>query len=122
MPVFRGLFPKADHDALIQELLYACCEWDSLAKLRFHADATLLMLEDSTKALGRLLRQFADGLCPNYHTLETERETAGRQRREHRQASERARRGNTAVSGTQGIWPTQVIGPVCNDILNSGPS
>jgi hypothetical protein len=102
--VFRGLFPNLDHDAIIQDLLYTCSEWDSLAKLRLHTDATLSMLEDATTALGRLLRQFADRVCPNYDTRETQRETAGRQRREQRRASERAQRGNTAAPGQKGIW------------------
>jgi hypothetical protein len=120
MPVFRGLFPSLDHDVLIQDLLYACCEWDSLAKLRLHTDATLLMLEDATTALGRLLRQFAYEVCPNYDTRETQRETAGRQRREQRKASERARRGDPTVLGTKGIY--LIFSSDCNNIRSSGSS
>jgi hypothetical protein len=99
MPAFRGMFPNHDHDVLIQDLLCACCEWDSLAKLRLHTESTLSMLEDATNALGRLLRQFADRVCPSYNTLETAREAAGRRQREQRKASERAQRGDVTLPG-----------------------
>ena len=40
------------------KLLYRVSEWHALAKLRMHTEDSLALLEESTKDLGDLLRQF----------------------------------------------------------------
>ena len=55
-------------------------EWHALAKLRIHTDGTLMVLEDLTRELGKLLRQFRDLTCSQFSTVELPRETAARVR------------------------------------------
>ncbi len=40
------------------KLLYRISEWHALAKLRMHTEDSLELMEESTKDLGNLLRQF----------------------------------------------------------------
>jgi hypothetical protein len=85
------MFPNQADDAAIQKLLYACCEWYALAKLRLHTDQTLSLLENATTVLGASLRRFANDLCPKYATTESDREVAGRKRRARRKAANEGR-------------------------------
>ena len=55
-------------------------EWHALAKLRIHTDGTLMVLEDLTRELGKLLRQFRDLTCSQFSTVELPKETAARVR------------------------------------------
>ena len=91
MPAFEGMFPNKTHDNSIQKLLYVCCEWHALAKLRLHTDETLALLEKMTAILGTQLRKFAKDICPAYSTTETVREVAGRKRRARRKTIEQGR-------------------------------
>ncbi|KAG2744922.1 hypothetical protein P692DRAFT_20877483 [Suillus brevipes Sb2] len=50
MPVFEGLFP-ADHDVIVQSLLYRFAHWHALAKLRVHTESTLSVLDETFKKL-----------------------------------------------------------------------
>jgi hypothetical protein len=115
MPAFCGLFPNSQHDSFIQRLLYTCCVWNSLSKLRLHTDSTLSMLEDTTRTLGEVLREFADNVCPNYQTMETDREVAGRQRREQRTKAlargARAKGAQAVAAAGRGtcMWLTSLI-------------
>ncbi len=63
------------------KLLYCFSEWHALAKLRMHTSATISLLENLTKDLGKLLRQFRDKTCAGFPTYELPREIAARQRR-----------------------------------------
>lgn len=80
IPVFEGLFP-AEHDPLVQSLLYRFAEWHALAKLRMHSDSTIRFLEESFKKLSRTLRKFRDDTCAAFVTLELPKEKAARQRK-----------------------------------------
>jgi hypothetical protein len=80
IPVFDGLFP-AEHNALVQSLLYRFAEWHALAKLRMHSESTVNLLEETFKKLSRTLRKFRDDTCAAFNTLELPKEKAARQRR-----------------------------------------
>lgn len=86
MPVFEGLFP-ADHDAIVQSLLYRFAQWHALAKLRMHSDTTLSVLEETFKRLSRQLRQFRNFTCAAFSTVELPKERAARERKAARQGS-----------------------------------
>jgi hypothetical protein len=86
MPVFEGLFP-ADHDALIQTLLYRFAQWHALAKLRLHSETTLTVFDETFKKLSRQLRKFRDLTCAAFATVELPREKAARERRATRERS-----------------------------------
>lgn len=62
-------------------LLFTCCSWHGLAKLRMHTDQTLDIFDRVTMAIGAELRHFATTTCSAFHTKELRRETAARQRR-----------------------------------------
>ena len=66
------------------KLLYQMAEWHGFAKLRMHTDVTLDHLEELTKELGLLMRQFRDLSCSRFQTVELPREVEARKRREQR--------------------------------------
>jgi hypothetical protein len=80
IPVFEGLFP-AQHDVVVQSLLYRFAQWHALAKLRTHSDSTLGFLHETFKKLARQLRNFRDFTCVAFETVELPKEKAARQRR-----------------------------------------
>ncbi|KAG2012178.1 ubiquitin and ribosomal protein S27a [Coprinopsis cinerea AmutBmut pab1-1] len=80
IPVFEGLFP-APHEDIISKLLYLCCQWHALAKLRLHTDYTVTMLEETTVAIGNQFRLFMNQTCSSIETFELPREAEARQRR-----------------------------------------
>jgi hypothetical protein len=86
MPVFEGLFP-ADHDAIVQSLLYRFAQWHALAKLRMHSDTTLSLLEETFKTLSRKLRKFRDFTCAAFSAVELPKERAARERKAAREGS-----------------------------------
>ncbi|KAF8057993.1 hypothetical protein FPV67DRAFT_1429294 [Lyophyllum atratum] len=81
MPVFEGLFPEP-HDEIVQNLLFECAHWHTLAKLRMHTDLTLKIFEDVTVSLGNAFRRFENETCAAYTTYELPREFEARKRRE----------------------------------------
>jgi hypothetical protein len=85
MPVFEGLFP-ADHDVIVQSLLYRFAHWHALAKLRVHTESTLSALDGTFKKLSRRLRKFRDFTCAAFATTELPKERAAR---EHKATRER---------------------------------
>jgi hypothetical protein len=78
--VFEGLFP-AEHDAVIQSLLYRFAQWHALAKLRIQSESTLSFLEETFKKLSQQLRRFQRDTCAAFNTIELPKEKAARQRR-----------------------------------------
>lgn len=78
--MFEGLFP-AQHDTIIQSLLYRFAQWHALAKLRTHSESTLGFLDDTFKKLSRQLRRFCDFTCATFETVELPKEKAARQQR-----------------------------------------
>ena len=63
------------------KLLFTCCSWHGLAKLRMHTDQTLDIFDRVTAAIGTELRHFATNTCNAFQTRELRRETTARQRR-----------------------------------------
>jgi len=55
-------------------------EWHALAKLRMHTEGSLELMEEHTKELGELLRQFRRFTCSQFCTVELPREAAARMR------------------------------------------
>ncbi|KAH7904506.1 hypothetical protein BJ138DRAFT_1019068 [Hygrophoropsis aurantiaca] len=86
IPVFDSLFP-GKHNRTISRLLFVFAHWHSLAKLRIHTDYTLAILENVTRSLGQLLRDFQQKTCPAFHTQELKREADARKRRGQKQDS-----------------------------------
>ena len=81
IPVFDGLLPEP-HNRRILQLLFVTAHWHGLAKLRFHNDLTLNVLDSVTESLGKKLREFRDGTCSAFATRELEREFNARVRRQ----------------------------------------
>jgi hypothetical protein len=48
------------------KFLYRTAKWHGFAKLRMHTDFTLDYLEELTKELGLLMRQFRDLSCSHF--------------------------------------------------------
>ena len=62
------------------KLLYRISEWHALAKLRMHTEDSLRFMEETTKELGDLLRQFRNLTCSKFNTVELPREADARLR------------------------------------------
>jgi hypothetical protein len=62
-------------------LLYICAQWYSLAKLHFHNDFTVNLLEHTTILLGAQMRKFDQDVCTKYHMKELQKEADARVRR-----------------------------------------
>ncbi|KAG2056709.1 hypothetical protein BDR06DRAFT_1039209 [Suillus hirtellus] len=75
MPVFKGLFP-ADHDEIIQLLLYRFAQWHALTKLRMHSESTLSVLDKTFKCLTHQLHKFQKFTCNTFTTMELPKERA----------------------------------------------
>ena len=80
MPAFEGLL-EGQHNRRLMKLLYRLSEWHSLAKLRMDTDTSLDLMEEVTKELGDLLRQFRRLTCSHFSTVELPREADARVRR-----------------------------------------
>ncbi|KAG1817684.1 uncharacterized protein BJ212DRAFT_1270116, partial [Suillus subaureus] len=80
IPVFKGLFP-ADHDLVVQSLLYRFAQWHALVKLRMHSGSMVTFLEDTFKNLSWMLQKFQCDTCATFNTMELPKEKTARQRR-----------------------------------------
>jgi len=80
MPAFEGLL-EGQHNRRLMKLLYRISEWHALAKLRMHTEDSLALMEESTKEIGELLRQFRRLTCTQFGTVELPREADARLRR-----------------------------------------
>lgn len=81
---FDGLVPEP-HNSSILKLLFICCNWHGLAKLRMHTDLTLDIFDSATTEIGSALRHFATSTCSAFTTKELRREVAARQCRAMKQ-------------------------------------
>jgi len=70
------------------KLLYRISEWHALAKLRMHTEDSLGLMEESTKEIGDLLRQFRRLTCTQFTTVELPREADARMRRKRDPATD----------------------------------
>jgi hypothetical protein len=74
------LFP-AEHDVVVQSLLYRFAQWHALAKLRLHSESTVNLLGEIFKKLSQKLRKFRNFTCAAFKTSELPREKAARQQK-----------------------------------------
>jgi hypothetical protein len=79
IPAFEGLL-DGQHNRRLMKLLYRMSEWHALAKLRMHTEDSLVLMEEVTKELGQLLRQFRRLTCSQFCTVELPREAEARLR------------------------------------------
>jgi hypothetical protein len=79
--------------------------WHASAKLRLHTETTLAFLEQTTTALGRLLRRFVRVTCSAFHTTELPQEQAARGRRNSAKLRKEGRNGKAPA------MPTPIGGP-----------
>jgi hypothetical protein len=86
IPVFDGLLPEP-HNTVVLRLIFLCCHWHGLAKLRMHTDHTLMILNATTSYLGQEFRAFVDTTCSAFDTRELDREVNARRRREAKKSS-----------------------------------
>lgn len=91
------------------KLLYRVSEWHALAKLRMHTEDSLKLMEESTKDLGNLLRQFRTLTCSQFNTIELPREADARVRR--RMKATDAQRPNVVPTSA----PPRSVGQNCDD-------
>ncbi len=96
------------------KLLYRMAEWHGFAKLRMHTDFTLDHLEELTKELGLLMRQFRDLSCSHFQTVELPREVEARKRRE-----QRAQAKKPPTSTGMGIGSDPPALPLSNTMLTA---
>ena len=104
--MFEGLLEEP-FNTQVMKLLYRAAEWHAFAKMRMHTDSTLTHLEDITKELGKLMRNFEASMRTRYTTVELPRE-----------AEARKRRAETAHSKSGGVRQTQSSGVKWTKSLN----
>ena len=103
IPVFDRLLPEP-HNTKIMKMLFTLAHWHGLAKLRMHTDATLAVLEEVTRDVGKTLRDFQKTTCAAYETKELSLEVRARTRR----AQDAAAR-NKGVAAVRGMSIYQSI-------------
>ena len=96
IPVFEGLL-EGQHNRQLMKLLYRMSEWHALAKLRMHTEDSLVLMEEITKELGDLLRQFRRLTCSQFCTVELPREADARVRRATAKEASMAVPGNIST-------------------------
>jgi hypothetical protein len=105
IPAFEGLL-DGQHDRRLMKLLYRMSEWHALAKLRMHTEDSLVLMEEITKELGQLLRQFRQLTCSQFCTVELPREADARLRWAKAKEPSTAERGsNNTDNQTQNSDP-----------------
>lgn len=98
--MFEGLLEEP-HNSAVVLLLFTFAEWHSLAKLRMHTQESLGWLRQSTRELGRLLRQFQAHTCSFFDTVELPAEEAARGRRQTKQAATKRQTTSAAAPKTR---------------------
>ena len=81
IPVLEGILPNSEHNSILLDLAFDLATWHAYAKLRLHTTHTIASLRSQTKELGRLLRPYANKLCPKYATKLLPGEAAAAYRR-----------------------------------------
>ena len=79
MPCFDDLLPEP-FNSVVLTLLFDMATFHAFAKLRLHTDRTLILFEESVKALGKAVRRFEKVTCPAFDTKELPHEVAARGR------------------------------------------
>ncbi len=75
--MFEGLLEEP-FNTQVMKLLYHAAEWHVFAKMRMHTGSTITHLEDITKELGKLMRNFEASMRTQYATMELPREAEAR--------------------------------------------
>ncbi|EJD49365.1 hypothetical protein AURDEDRAFT_59554, partial [Auricularia subglabra TFB-10046 SS5] len=79
-PCFEGLFPDAEFDGQVQDLLFTYARWYTLLNLSMHTDSTLRQLDDVTSDVGNMMRRFQVTSAEKFQARETPAEAARRVR------------------------------------------
>ncbi|KIJ40567.1 hypothetical protein M422DRAFT_256540 [Sphaerobolus stellatus SS14] len=80
LPVLESLFPSP-HNKVVHSMVFALANWHALAKLQLHTDSTLESLSQTTKILGKTVRQFVKVTCASIVAQELPKEKAAHSRR-----------------------------------------
>ncbi|PPQ81433.1 hypothetical protein CVT24_001917 [Panaeolus cyanescens] len=80
LPVIENLLPQR-HNKIVMDMLFIMSTWHGLAKLRLHTESTLVALQENTRRLGAILREFVKVVCSAYTTKDLPSEEAARARR-----------------------------------------
>ena len=100
IPAFEGLLQEP-HNTRLLRLLFRTAEWHAFAKLRLQTDSTLARLEQLTTEFGRLMREFRDYSCSEFHTVKLPREREKRQRNNKKGSQTGSSTRDSASSSTQ---------------------
>ena len=84
--MLEGILPNPEHNKILLDLAFDLATWHAYAKLRLHTSYTITSLRSQTKELGRLLRLYANKLCPEYTTKPLPGEAAAAYRRKAKNA------------------------------------
>jgi hypothetical protein len=96
--VFEGFLPEP-HNGIVRDMLFILNVFHSSAKLRMHTATTVAFLQETTTALGDVLRTFVRKVCPHYETSELPQEEAARHRRKANQKKKAASGVSAAKKG-----------------------
>ncbi|RXW16502.1 hypothetical protein EST38_g9352 [Candolleomyces aberdarensis] len=123
IPVFDGLVPHEEHSREILLILSSCAKWHALAKLRFHTDATLDLLDEATIKIGDSFWQFIANVCSQIQTKELAIEVAKRVKREQKKAASKAKlakdKATADESGPSTAPPADCALPSTSTILEA---
>jgi hypothetical protein len=89
MPCFEGLFPQ-QFDGAIQNVLFSMAAFHGFAKMRMHTDTSLAIFDGLTTQLGKVIRFFANRVCPELPTRATAKEAAAKARQRARAANKKS--------------------------------
>ena len=81
IPVLEGILPSPEDNKILLDLAFDLATWHAYTKLHLHTTHTIMSLQSQTKELGRLLRLYANKLCPKYATKLLPGEAAAMYRR-----------------------------------------
>lgn len=76
----EGILP-GEHNKILLDLAFDMATWQAYSKLRMHTSHTIESLRSQTKELGKLLRRYANRVCPGYNTKQLPGEAAAAYRR-----------------------------------------
>ena len=123
MPVFEALLPPR-HDVVVLDMLFILCTWHAYAKLRLHTDSTLISLEETTQALGRILRRFSTIVCPIYDTkhLPSEEAARGRRKKKAKNKGKAPKKPSSSAFFNMYTYKLHALGDYVSSIRRYGPS
>jgi hypothetical protein len=127
----EGILPNSDDNKILLDLAFDLATWHAYAKLRLHTTHTIESLRSQAKELGRLLRSYANKLCPKYATklLPGEAATAyRRQAAKPKKATSVAKKAKTSNTKPKGsgfnleTYKIHALGDYVDHIEQFGPT